>query len=304
MYPIRRILVALKLDEQDACTLRYAAMLSRLLKPQRVYFAHIAESLDIPPSIRRQFPQVAATPEDTIHADLDREVRRHFEAPGNHEVIFDVSEGSPVFELLRLIRRHDIDLVITGRAMVKAESGGVPDKLARKAPCTVLVVPEGSEASLRHIVAPVDFHNDLHIGFEESLELARCAAPCQITCLNVYRVPIGYHRSGKTYEQFAEIMKQHAEAAYTQFLKRFDTSNLTVRPWFERADGSTAEAIDRVLRHLKPHLVVMAGRGRQEGAGLVLGSTTERMIWRTSVPLMAVKGKGVGLSFLDALLNL
>ncbi|MBN2439428.1 MAG: universal stress protein, partial [Deltaproteobacteria bacterium] len=48
----------------------------------------------------------------------------------------------------------------------------------------------------------------------------------------------------------------------------------------------------------------IGARGRKAGAGVLLGSVTEHLIETTTVPLMAVKKKGTGMSILDALLKL
>ena len=48
----------------------------------------------------------------------------------------------------------------------------------------------------------------------------------------------------------------------------------------------------------------MGARGRRAGAAVLLGSVTEHLINTTTVPLLAVKKKGSGMSILDALLEL
>ncbi len=304
MYKFRRIFVTLKLDNRDVDTLRYAAMISRHAEAERVYFAHVAEPDEIPLSIREEYPQTIQGLDETVQEKMEAYVNEHFLSDDGPEVFYDVARGSVVLELLELIRHHDIDLVISGRAARKKESGGVPERLARKAPCSVLIVPHGSTSDLKSMLVPVDFHNEINLAFEEALEISRHIEQSRIVCLYVYRVPMGYYKAGKTYEEFAEIMRGHAQRAYEQFLEKFDTSGVTIRPHFELAKGSTADAIDQVLKKQASDLVVIGARGRRKGAGLLLASTTERMIWRTGVPLMAVKKKGEGMSFLDALLKL
>jgi nucleotide-binding universal stress UspA family protein len=59
-----------------------------------------------------------------------------------------------------------------------------------------------------------------------------------------------------------------------------------------------------MLEKSEIHLLIMGARGRKAGAGVLLGSVTEHLIKTTTVPLMAVKEKGTGMGFLDALLKL
>jgi len=53
---------------------------------------------------------------------------------------------------------------------------------------------------------------------ENSVDALEVAAACasasgilEIRCLRVYHVPMGYYKTGKSYGEFATIMKGHAE---------------------------------------------------------------------------------------------
>ncbi|MFY9941798.1 MAG: hypothetical protein WAK57_06455 [Desulfobacterales bacterium] len=54
----------------------------------------------------------------------------------------------------------------------------------------------------------------------------------EIYCLHVYSVPIGFYKTGKSYEEFAEIMKGHAQRDYMEFIKKADLKGLTAVPPF------------------------------------------------------------------------
>jgi hypothetical protein len=136
----------------------------------------------------------------------------------------------------------------------------------------------------------------------------------EIRCLHAYNVPIGYYKTGKSFEQFAEIMKGHAEKNYKNFLQTEvcqigsvcqikDLKGIKVTPLFI-LEKKPAKAIEEVIKNHDIDLLVIGARGRHAGAGVLLGSVTEHQIRTTTVPILAVKKKGTGMNLLDAILNL
>ena len=125
----------------------------------------------------------------------------------------------------------------------------------------------------------------------------------EIHCLHVYNVPIGFYKTGKSYEEFAEIMKGHAEKNYREFMKKIDLKGLSANPIL-RLEKKEYKGIYEVVKEYQISLLVVGARGRKAGAGVLLGSVTEHLINTTTVPLIAVKKKGTGLGLLEALLKL
>ena len=123
-------------------------------------------------------------------------------------------------------------------------------------------------------------------------------------CLNVYDVPAGYYKTGKSFEQFAEIMKGHAQKRYEEFVREVDLKGITAVPRFKLAHKEHRGIWESIINEPDVHLLVMGAKGRKAGLGVLLGSVTERLIETTSAPLLAVKRKGAGMGFLDALLKL
>jgi nucleotide-binding universal stress UspA family protein len=61
---------------------------------------------------------------------------------------YDVIEGTPLTELIYRCSINRIDLILVGNRREQRKSGALPEKLALDAPCSVLVVPEGTEPKL------------------------------------------------------------------------------------------------------------------------------------------------------------
>ena len=126
----------------------------------------------------------------------------------------------------------------------------------------------------------------------------------EIDCVHIYSVPIGFYKTGKSYEQFAEIMKGHAERKYSEFIKKIDLKGVSAVSKFRLNDKVHRGIWEEIIEKKEVHLLIMGARGRKAGAGILLGSVTEHLIKLTTVPFLAVKEKGSGMGLLDALLRL
>lgn len=303
MQQFKHLLVGLKLDELDATTLQYSGMISRQAESQRVSFVHVVETLELPESARDQYPEIEETPADVAEGKMRELVGEHFEGHARSELRYEVASGSPTNELLEHIALHGIDLAIVGDAADKRDGGTVPERLTRKAPCSVLIVPEDSDLTIRRILVPIDFSEHSAEALRTAVAVARAVGCQMINCLHTFDVPQVWLKIGKSYEEFSRMMKGHAEDAYRAFVKGIDLWGLQVTSTFV-PDERPARVIEQEIQQDQASLVVMGARGRTNAAAILLGSVTERVIRRTQVPLLAVKKKGERLEFLEALLAL
>jgi nucleotide-binding universal stress UspA family protein len=304
MYRIKRLLVGVSFADQDGASIRYAGMISRLAQSEKVVFLHVASRVDLPEDILEEYPDLFQPVDEYARGEMEELVHQYFDGHPDTEISYQVVEGSPLIEFLRKAKEEDIDLIVMRKRREPTAKGTLFEKLARKAPCSVLFVPEGSKAWFTNILVPVDFSENSSDAMEAAVTIGLAASGIkEIYCLHVYSVPIGYYKTGKSYEQFAEIMKGHAEKNYEEFIKKIDLKGLTAAPIF-KLEKKESRGIEEVIKEHGISLVVIGARGRKAGAGVLLGSVTEHLIETTTVPLMAVKEKGTGMSLLDALLKL
>jgi nucleotide-binding universal stress UspA family protein len=304
MYRIKRLLVGVSFADQDGASIRYAGMISRLAQSEKVVFLHVASRVDIPEDILEDYPDLFQPVDEYARDAMEKLVHDYFDGHPDTEISYQVVEGSPLIEFLRKAKEEDIDLIVMRKRNEPTASGALFEKLARKAPCSVLFVPEGSKAWFTNILVPVDFSDNSLNAMEAAVTIGLAASEIkEIYCLHVYSVPLGYYKTGKSYEQFAEIMKGHAEKQYEEFIKKVELKGLTAVPIF-KLEKKESRGIEDVIQERGISLVVIGARGRKAGAGVLLGSVTEHLIETTSVPLMAVKEKGTGMSILDAILKL
>jgi nucleotide-binding universal stress UspA family protein len=307
MYRYKRILVGLTLTEEDVSTIRYAAVVSRMAKAQTVYFAHVTETLDWPKELTREHPQSFRPVDEREQQQMRTLVEHYFDGHGDAEVVYEIREGSVVAEMLRLARQKDVDLIVVGQRADVHNRGRIPEKLARKALCSVLIVPEGANSRIERILVPLDFSEHSRDALEVATAIASARGLRKVYCLHSYNVPSFYYyehyQTGTNYEELAEIMRRNAEEHYSQFLAGVDLKGVDAVP-INQLSQRPSSSILHVTREQNIDLVVMGTRGKTAAAEVLLGSVTERSIHACTKPLIAVKKKGARMGLLKAIAEL
>jgi nucleotide-binding universal stress UspA family protein len=277
---------------------RYAGLVSRMAQSERVWFVHVYRTQSLVEDLYSNLVSMSAA--SRLQEDLEAFVEAHFDGPEETEVHCMVIQGTPLLELLRLSRAKEADIVLVGK---DRSSGTMAEKMARKAPCSVLIVPPGTTPEIDQILVPLDFSDHAEGAIDVALAFGKAAGGARLRCLHAYDVPTGYYKAGKSHEEFAALVRDRAEAQYCQFLQGLHLRDGVATPVFLQ-DRNVPRAIRRAVDRYGSDLVVMGTRGRTDSAAVLMGSVTEKIIRTTQVPVVAVKKKGATLSFLNALLDL
>ena len=304
MYRFKRLLVGISLGSKDGTAIRYAGMISRLARSEKIIFLHVTHTHGIPPELLREYPDLVTPPDGTLSAQMESLVTQYYDGSPDTRLEYRVLEGSPLIETLRTAKDEDIDVIVMRKRMGGATPGTLFEKLARKAPCSVLFVPEGTGSWFTNILVPVDFSENSRDAVDTAVAIALASNTAKITVLHVYDVPLGYYKTGKSYEEFSEIMKGHAEEKYREFIAHIDLKGVSAVPIFRLQKKEFRGIEDEVIDEHEIQLLIIGARGRRAAAGVLLGSVTEHLIKETTIPLLAVKKKGTGLGILDAILKL
>ncbi|MHC4601018.1 MAG: universal stress protein [Planctomycetota bacterium] len=301
MYPFKRLLVGLDLTGRERSTLEYAAKAVEMTEPRRVFFCHVASRSDILDEvILERHPELMKTLDESVYLEeMKALVAEQFGAPKGPELRFDVVRGNPLDGLLRYAVDKDIDMMIVGS---KSGNRVLPEKLARSAHCSILLIPEGTRIEKFRVLVPVDFSELCAEAVKVALSSYRVGKAERLVFLHAYRVPDGYHKIGKSHREFTGIMEDHGRKACAEFLAEFDLEGVNVKTEFREESDVSRAVIDRV-KESGANLIVIGARGRTVTASFLLGSVTEKLIRNSFVPVLAVKKKGANLGFLEALLE-
>ncbi|MBN2433488.1 MAG: universal stress protein [Acidobacteria bacterium] len=304
MYRYRRLLIGLDFTDTDPSTIGYAAKVTRMAQSEKAYFLYVAKSLDIPANLARKYPELTEPKDETARRRVEDVVEKYFaEASPDTEIMIEVREGDPLTELLRAANQKLVDLLVIGKRTDYSLSRDLPEKVARKSPCSVLVVPAGAPAVIQRVLLPSDFSDSSALALEVAVAFASEASrKPPIHCLHVYSVPQGYHKTGKSYEEFTELMRASAEEEHAEFRSRVDSKGIPVEPAIILGADVT-RTIEQYILDNGIDFLALGVRGKSAVAAMLLGSTTEKLIRTTRIPLIVVKKKGANKNLLEALLT-
>jgi nucleotide-binding universal stress UspA family protein len=302
MYRFNKLLIAVDFASTDHSLLEYAANIARKSNASQVNIIHTTENFEIPEEIKKKYPSIVEPLDEYARKRMTELAEQFFTAKANINIHVEVVEGEPVNSLLQYIKLNDIDLVFVGKTGSGVEQDTLGEKLARKAPCSVMIIPDGTHKLYKNIAAACDFSNHSIDALDVTHAFTESAGLKTFTCLHVYDVPTGYYKTGKSYEQFAEIMENNATHQFIAMMKLLDMKD--VNPDLELVlNKKPARAIAEYVQKSGIDLLVMGARGRARGADILLGSITEQIIQSVNIPVLAVKKKGAGMDLLDVILN-
>jgi nucleotide-binding universal stress UspA family protein len=317
MKGYKNILVHLNLSECDPVTLKYASIIVNLSQSKHTYFVHIAESWQLDRNLIDEYPEIQKDAEEEAINKIKKTVNAHFEGcptsdPAEFHIYgavctmdsdYEAVEGKTIDELLKFIVEKEIDLVITSYDADNENSETLTQKLARKSPCSILAIPDCSTGDFKNILVPIDFSKHSKAAIEAAIVFASAHNIPGIKTVSTYQVPAGFHKTGKSYEEFGEIMKKNTKKLFDDFIKDIDTKGVKITDLY-KLNKNTANGIIETIKEEKIDFVVIGSRGKNASATILLGSIPGKLLTKTDVPMLIVKLKGEGLNFLQALLEI
>jgi nucleotide-binding universal stress UspA family protein len=303
MYRFKRVFVGLDFSAKDTALISYAGLISRMAQSEEVIFFHVKKQEPLAKDLQDAFPELAGKSVDELQQEMQDRVGGLFAGHERTRVRCEVREGLVVHEMLHCIKDSDIDLSIVGQQADIELTSKVGEKLTRKAPCSVLILPEHSRAVISSILTAIEYSDNCAMAVDTAVAIASAANLEGFTCAHVFKLPLGYQKTGKTKEQFQEIMKRNSQKAFDEFIAGIDLRGLQVRPVFYH-HKNTIQGIQELIEQEAADLVVLAAQGRTTGASILLGSVTEGVIRKAAIPILAVKKKGANLNILESILKL
>lgn len=293
MQRFHKIGILLTGSPADESALGYAARIASLAGPGRILC--ICEE------------QLRGQPTGIDPAGLEQRFKADLGAELAGVVEFRRSQGDGLTDILRAARDEEFDLLIKGRRLPANElSDASAARLARKAPCTTLLVPTQEHVHLSRLMVPLDFSEHSRMALKLALDIGRSTqsdrTQAQVLAMSTYAVNYGYGKTGMTMTEASEKIAVATRQRFDSFLKDFDTSGLDFDT-FMLCTGRTSRAVHEVSTARKLDVIVIGSRGLTPSAAAVLGSTTEDIIMGAALPVLVVKKKGETVGLLNALLD-
>jgi nucleotide-binding universal stress UspA family protein len=304
MTEVKTLTVALELTEMDPSILKYVGFLCQSLPIEKIYFLHIESNLDLPRQLREQHPEVLTPFDESLEDRMRALVSEHLPLPAHISVDFDALEGKVLNTLIKQANLKQTDLLVVGQHQ-PGGNANFSDKLARKCPCSVLFVPQEFSLDIRNILLPTDFSEHSALALQHTLALSEAVEGDTIHLLNIYDVPSGYTKLGKTYTEFDALMKTYAAEDCAAMLKALKTGSAKLTEHYLNGEKhDRAALIQAQLKTLDCQLLVIGSKGRTNVLALFLGSLAEQLVrMQLPVPLLVVKQPGETLGLLEAMLE-
>ena len=218
-----------------------------------------------------------------------------------------VLEGNPEEVLLKEVNIKEIDLLVMGKKPLVQGTGRTARRMANLAQCSVALISSSFQKALKSefaMMVSVDF-NESSLNATKMAEMIRSANNAKMLLHHAYSVPSGYHYSGKSFDEFAEIMKKNAQE---KMMKMVDKAKLDPDKYKQvyilDKNNNTAKNIGKTAEKEKVHLIVVGSKGRTKSASIFLGSTAEQLVTNTDLNILIIKDKKSNLDLLSYLTDL
>ena len=150
---------------------------------------------------------------------------------------------------------------------------------------------------------PIDFSDSSQLAVQLAIKICKANGEGYVRCIHIYHVPTGYHVSGKSHEEFAEIMKNTASKLYNQFMSSINTDGIEVKCEFILGKQDRIEStVYEFASSTDVNGIIIGSKGKTKMAALLLGSNTVKFIhMNVSYPLIIAKPKNKMLDIFDVI---
>lgn len=299
MKRFSRVLCVTDLDGSAGSVLDIAARVATYARSRELKFLHVVAPMELPKEMVQRYPWLAEpisqVARDRLETGIAEVRKNHPDVPIDSEI----REGAEILETLRVAVAMEADLIVVPRKHDEDQRG---IRLSRKAPCSVMTIPNSFSGELAPVLVPVDLSEHSRRAVDVAGAFAEAQDLPELHTLYAYTLPPGSHKAAIPEEQ----LRQDIEAHCQQELDDFVTESLI-------HDRKTVNKVTPVVpvgaairmraKEIGAGLIVAGSRGRDVFAALLLGSTAEDLLKTSPVPVVTVKEKGSGQNLLQALLQ-
>lgn len=282
-------IVGMDFSSMDQAVVEYTASLANLLNPDKIYFLHIYPDLELPEAAKAALSDTGQPLDERLAAQMMEFVLREFPDAGRYQAECQVVEGKPESQLLRWAHIKSAELLLMGRKKKAGGNGVVPRRVARKAECSVLFVPENPSFQMRTFLVPTDFSEPSAMALDTARWLGEQVEGAEVFLYHACHLPSSIYYDGLAGSNMVDLLREAAEEQMDEFKSRHNAeeSRVIVNA---RADRSVAKTVVETAADIPADLILIGGKGRSGITGVLLGSVTESLIQaEEDLPVWVVK---------------
>jgi len=281
--PIKRILCPVDFSRSSVDAFNYAASFANKLGA-KITLIHVMPSLNTMPisGSARDIDLIETT---LMEEKIKREQHLHKLSKRKPLVTQTIiKEGSSYEEIVNFAELEAFDLIVLGATgiseIVETPLGSTALKVARKAQCSVLVVKQKREARIKKILVPTDFSKYASYAFKFAYALQH-TFNAKTHLLHVIDY---WEYSGKS-AQLLNAVKRYLENEAKKLNHEVET-RLVI-------NTDIVTAVRDYCKDKKIDLIVMGTRGTSGFKRLLLGSTSEKQLWLSPIPIVITRPKEI-----------
>ncbi len=238
-----------------------------------------------------------------VHEGLSDQGRKAFEevlAQANAagvEAQLKITDGRPWMDVIQLAAKGDVDLVVVGKRNEASQDGrrlgSVASKLLRKCPCPVLVIRPDHEPANKLVLAATD----LSPTGDKVVRAAALMAKRHgytLHAVHAYSTPFAEQMEAVrlTREELKEQRKKFGEEIVDEIEQALGENAGEHKIDIHIGRGAPSKILQEAVDHLKPALLVIGTLSHTGIAGMLVGSTAERMLESVDCSILALKPDG------------
>ena len=295
MDKLKTIICGIDFSKGSQCALRQAARIGETTNA-RLLAVHVLEE-----SLLKVFPSISRAEIKTRAADqLDELV---FEILGDsHKAEQHVLIGHPFRTIADLVIGEDCDLLALGvhghdtKPDAATAAGALASKCVRKVPTKVLLVRGDQRSDFKKIVHCTDFSKTSALALEQAIIMAH-EEKASLEILHAAIAPerIAYGIADAQFYKVLdpEIVRKQNRIEMEEYLKPFaeEVEGLDLKTTIIESLDSTGTALLNAIRERDADLIVLGTHGRGTIAGLLMGTTAEKIVSHAPCSVLAIKPK-------------
>lgn len=298
MKRFQRILVPLSFSDADPSVIAMVSHLAKWAQPKELAFCHFNPKMEIPAALLQSHPWLLEPIDQAARQRMEAAVADYCEVPEGTAVSYHVEEANAVHRSLSMVLEKDCDLVVTG-----ADKPEIAVRLARKAPCSVCVVPANAPTFVRRPMVAVDFSEYSRYACEIGITLSEASHGETPVLMHLSQIHRGYQWGTLSREEFIASNDSHAMFKMNSFCLSLDHPKDSYTTAVHHHESVPFGILDYVKQN-GIDCIVAGCRGKDALSAILLGSDIEQIMTHSPVPVLAVKTKGTGRSFLENMLGM
>ena len=304
MYKFKRLLVCLDQSDMDKTLIKAAEEYATFGKADNIYFVTVVKSLELPPSVNKKYPKMFLPIDEKIEQNMHESIKNIFDSI-KCDFHFDVLEGDPTHQVIHWAQVKDIDLIILGKKQYHIGKGITSRNIVNIVHCSALFVTANSKIEPKSILLPTDFSKASHLAFQKAVKIASMVK-ATLTCLHTYEDPTGFHATGKTYDEFVEIMLHHSKEDFDEFIKEEAITLPGIKSvYLLDKHGHPNKLVSEYAQTHHFDLVIIGSKGRTALSSILLGSVAAKLVEADfEVPILVIKAKEDNLKLRDVILQI